>query len=93
MTYNCVLLKDQNSFNRGYKVNPPFPLMDNDTLKWFISCLRYKNVKVINNPARPGSIHKEIHYKTQTIKEKKLKRILRCDIDVRTKQGWNNYQG
>ena len=45
MAYNCVYLKDQNSLNMGYKVNPPFPLMDDDTLKWLRSYPKYEKCR------------------------------------------------
>jgi hypothetical protein len=48
-----------------------------------MSYLKCRIVKVINNPTRPESIHREVNYiKSQIIKEKELKRTLRCDIDV-----------
>jgi hypothetical protein len=42
------------------------------------------SVKVINNPARPELIHRKVNYiKSQIIKEKELKKTLRCYNDVR----------
>jgi hypothetical protein len=62
-----------------------------DTTKELMSSPKCRSVEVINNPARPGSNHREgncINYKKKKIITKKeLKRALRCDIDIRIKQG------
>jgi len=60
-----------------------------DTTKELMSSPKCRSVEVINNPARPGLNHREvncINYKKK-IAEKELKRALRCDIDIRIKQG------
>jgi len=36
--------------------------MLNDTIKEFMSYPKCRSVTVINNPARPGSNHKEVNY-------------------------------
>jgi len=46
--------------------------------------LKCKSIKVINKPERPGSIHKKVkNTKPQIIKETKLKRCKRCDINIK----------
>ena len=41
----------------------------------------------MNNPARPGSNHGEVNYiNNNNNNNNKLKRALRCDIDIRIKQ-------
>ena len=52
-----------------------------------MSFSKWKSVKVINNLTRPRWIHKKVNYtKQQKIKETKLKRSLRYDINVKIKQ-------
>jgi len=59
-----------------------------DTIKWLMSFPKCMSVKIIYNPTRPRSIHKEINYtKPQIIKDTELKRTLRCDINVKIKWG------
>jgi hypothetical protein len=45
-----------------------------------------KSVEVINNPARPGSNHREVNYNNNNNNNNELKRILRCEINMRIKQ-------
>ena len=63
--------------------------------KRLMSFSKCRSVEVINYPARLRSIHKEvnyINYKQQQQQQQssssssKLKRALRCDIDIRIKQ-------
>ena len=56
-----------------------------DTTKRLMSSPKYRSVEVINNPTRPGSNHKEVNYINNN-NNNKLKRTLRCDIDIRIKQ-------
>ena len=52
-----------------------------------MSSPKCKSVEVINNPARPGSNHREVNYNNNNNNNNnKLKRALRCDIDLRIKQ-------
>jgi hypothetical protein len=49
-----------------------------------MSFLKCRSFKVINKPERPGSIHKKVkNTKPQIIKETKLKRSKKCDINVK----------
>jgi hypothetical protein len=61
-----------------------------------MSSPKYRSVEVINNPARPGSNHREVNYNNNNNNKKKnnnnnnnnnnkLKRTLRCKINVRIK--------
>jgi hypothetical protein len=50
-----------------------------------MSSSKFRSVEVINNPARPGSNHREVNYINNN-NNNKLKRALRCDIDIRIKQ-------
>jgi hypothetical protein len=51
-----------------------------------MSSSKCRSVEVINNPARPGSNHREVSYINNNNNNNKLKRALRCDIDIRIKQ-------
>jgi hypothetical protein len=52
-----------------------------------MSSPKCRSVEVINNPARPGSNHGEVNYiNNNNNNNNKLKRALRCDIDIRIKQ-------
>ena len=54
-----------------------------------MSSLKCKNIEVINNSTRPGSNHREVNYNNNNNNNNnnnKLKRALRCDIDIRIKQ-------
>ena len=55
-----------------------------------MSSHKCRSVEVINNPARSGSNHKEVNYinnnNNNNNNNNKLKRALRCDIDIRIKQ-------
>jgi hypothetical protein len=49
-----------------------------DMIKIFMSYPKCRSVKIINNPARPGSNHREVNYiKLQIINEKELKRTFK----------------
>jgi hypothetical protein len=49
-----------------------------------MSSPKYRSVKLINNPIRPESIHKEVKdIKPQIIIETELKRFKRCDFNVK----------
>jgi hypothetical protein len=49
-----------------------------DMIKRFMSYPKCRSVKIINNPARPGSNHREVNYiKLQIINEKELKRTFK----------------
>jgi hypothetical protein len=50
-----------------------------------MSSPKCRSVEVINNPAIPGSNHREVNYNNNN-NNNKLKRALRCDIDIRIKQ-------
>jgi len=68
----------------------------NDTIKELMSYPKCKSVTVINNPARPGSNHREVNYNNNNNNENnneddddgddELKRTLRCKINVKIKQ-------
>ena len=50
----------------------------NDTIKKLMSYPKYRSVKVINNPTRPRSNHREVNYiKLQIINEKEFKSIFK----------------
>jgi hypothetical protein len=53
-----------------------------------MSSPKCRSVEVMNNPARPGSNHGEVNYinNNNNNNNNKLKRALRCDIDIRIKQ-------
>ena len=52
-----------------------------------MSFSKWKSVKVMNNLTKVGWIQKKVNYrKPQNIKETKLKRSLRYDINVKIKQ-------
>jgi hypothetical protein len=53
-----------------------------------MSSPKCRSVEVINNPAIPGSNHREVNYNNNNNNNNnnKLKRALRCDIDIRIKQ-------
>jgi hypothetical protein len=57
-----------------------------NTTKKLMSSPKCRSVEVINNPARPGSNHREVNYINNNNNNNKLKRALRCDIDIRIKQ-------
>ena len=64
-----------------------------DTTKILMFSLKCRNVEVINNPARPRSNHKEANYSNNNNNNNddnnnnnKLKKTLRCKINVRIKQ-------
>jgi hypothetical protein len=57
-----------------------------NTTKRLMSSPKCRSVEVINNSARPGSNHREVNYiNNNNNNNNKLKRALRCDIDVRIK--------
>jgi hypothetical protein len=63
----------------------------NDTIKELMSYPKCRSVKVINNPARPGSNQREVNCVCVCVYiyiyiNKELKRSLRCEINVRIKQ-------
>jgi hypothetical protein len=59
-----------------------------------MSSPKCRSIEVINNPARPGSNHREVNYinyddddnNNNNNNNNKLKRTLRCKINVRIKQ-------
>ena len=57
-----------------------------------MSSPKCRNVKVINNPARLGSNHKEVNYNNNNNNnnnnngDDELKKTLRCKINVKIKQ-------
>ena len=57
-----------------------------DMIKRLMYYPKCRSVKVINNPARLGSNHREVNYIKLQIK-RCWRELLRCDIDVRNKQG------
>ena len=67
-----------------------------DTTKRLMCSPKCRSVKIINNPARPGSNHKEVNYNNNNNNNKNnnnnnddddygLKRTLRCKINMRIK--------
>jgi len=63
--------------------------LSSDTTKRLMSSPKCRSVEVINNPARSGSNHMKVNCinNNNNNNNNKLKRVLRCDIDVRIKQG------
>ena len=47
-----------------------------------MSSPKYRSVEVLNSPVKPESNHKEVNYINYNNNNNKLKRALRCDIDI-----------
>jgi len=59
-----------------------------DRTKKLMFSPKCRSVEVINNSARPRSNHREVNYiNNNNNNNNKLKRALRCDIDIRIIQG------
>jgi hypothetical protein len=65
-----------------------FLKLHSNTTKRLMSSPKCRSVEVINNLARPESNHMEVNYNNNNNNNNnnKLKRVLRCDIDIRIKQ-------
>ena len=63
--------------------------MNTDTIKRLMFSSKCRSVELINNPERPESNHREVNYNNNNNNNNnnnKLKRTLRCKINVRIKQ-------